>query len=66
MRTGGLFTGLLKIWAYDNPLETLSYSSGVMELSTMPTTWTLSTIEAAVFVALVIVLASAGTWAAMG
>jgi hypothetical protein len=32
----------------------------------MPTNWTLSTIEAAVFLAVVVVLASAGTWAAVG
>jgi hypothetical protein len=31
----------------------------------MPTTWTLSKIEAVVFVALVLVLAGAGTWAAL-
>jgi hypothetical protein len=36
------------------------------ELSTMPTNWTLSTMEAALFVALVVVLAGAGTWAALG
>ena len=33
------------------------------ELSTMRTPWTLSTIEAAIFLALVLVLAGAGTWA---
>ena len=33
----------------------------------MPTNWTLSSIEAALFVALVVVLAGAvGTWAAVG
>jgi hypothetical protein len=32
----------------------------------MPTNWTLSTMEAARFVALVVVLAGAGTWAALG
>jgi hypothetical protein len=32
----------------------------------MPTSWTLSTIEAALFVALVVILAGAGTWAAIG
>jgi hypothetical protein len=32
----------------------------------MPTNWTLSTMEAALFVALVVVLAGAGTWAALG
>ena len=32
----------------------------------MPTNSTLSTMEAALFVALVVVLASAGTWAAIG
>jgi hypothetical protein len=33
------------------------------ELSTMRTPWTLSSIEAAIFLALVLVLAGAGTWA---
>jgi hypothetical protein len=61
-----LCTGLLKIRAYDNPLKTLSYSCGGTELSTMPTTWTLSKIEAVVFVALVLVLAGAGIWATGG
>jgi hypothetical protein len=32
----------------------------------MPTNWTLSTIEAALFVGLVVILAGAGTWAAVG
>jgi hypothetical protein len=32
----------------------------------MPTNWTLSTMEASLFVALVVVLAGAGTWAAIG
>ncbi len=32
----------------------------------MQTNWTLTTIEAAVFVALVVGLAGAGTWAAIG
>jgi len=60
-----LFTGLPKILVYINPLEKISYSLLVQELSTMPTNWTLSTIEAAVFVALVVILAGAGTWAAI-
>jgi hypothetical protein len=47
-------------------LKNLNYSGWVPELSTMPTTWTLSSIEAALFVALVVVLAGAGTWAAVG
>jgi hypothetical protein len=63
---GMLFTSLLEIWAYVNPLENLNYSGGLVELSTMPTNWTLSTIEAALFVALVVILAGAGTWAAVG
>jgi hypothetical protein len=32
----------------------------------MPTNWTLSAIEAALFVAVVVILAGAGTWAAIG
>jgi hypothetical protein len=48
--------------AYDNYLKTLNYSNWVTELSTMPTSWTLSMIEAVVFVALVLVLAGAGIW----
>lgn len=32
----------------------------------MATNWTQSTMEAALFVALVVVLASAGSWAAIG
>jgi hypothetical protein len=47
-------------------LKYLSYSGWIPELSTMPTNWTLSSIEAALFVALVVVLAGAGTWAAVG
>ena len=47
-------------------LKDLNYSGWVPELSTLPTNWTLSSIEAALFVALVVVLAGAGTWAAVG
>jgi hypothetical protein len=35
----------------------------IVELSTMPTSWTLTNIEAAIFVGLVLVVAGAGTWA---
>jgi hypothetical protein len=35
-------------------------------LSTTPTNWTLSTMEAALGVQLVVVLAGAGSWAAIG
>ena len=61
-----LFTSLLEILAYVNPLENLNYSGELVELSTMPTNWTLSTIEAALFVAFVVILAGAGTWAGVG
>jgi hypothetical protein len=61
-----LSTAMPKKWAYGNHLKILSIRAGVTELSTMPTNWTLSTIEAALFVALVVILAGAGTWAAIG
>jgi hypothetical protein len=38
----------------------------VPEVIHMRTPWTLSTIEAAIFLGLVLVLAGAGTWAAVG
>ena len=47
---------------YDNPLKGLWYLCLGSELSTMPSAWTMSAVEAAIFLSVVLGLAGAGTW----
>jgi hypothetical protein len=49
---------------YDNYQKTRMILSESWELSTMP--WTMSAVEAAIFVTIVLTLAGAGAWASAG
>jgi hypothetical protein len=58
---------LVRKQAYGNILEICVIRVGPRELSTMmPTAWTMSAFEAAIFVAIVVGLAGAGAWASVG